>query len=155
MSQAAEEQGPRLYPAWRQAEADLLRNGLTFGSLITDEWLNDAFGLKPAKTIAEHERNQLVFLSHSQALFDSLLENHRMMVTRVRGAGYSVLPPERQTPHAMRRRVKEVKAALRKLTREVSFVKTEALNDGQRKENADALAKIGSLRSMVRKQING
>ena len=31
---------PRLYPAWRQAEKDLLAAGFTYGSLLTKEWLD-------------------------------------------------------------------------------------------------------------------
>lgn len=144
---------PKLYPAWKQAERDLLAGGLTYGSLITDEWLESTFGLEAPKTIAEFERNQLMRLNQQQQLFDSLLENHRMMVERVKGVGYTVLPPERQTSVAMDRRGREVKSALSKMAREISFVNTAMLTDSQRKENSDAQAQMGALRALMRKHI--
>lgn len=144
---------PKLFPAWRQAERDLLASGVTYGSLITTEWLREAFGLREPKGIAEFQRNELVMLRQTHELSASLLENHRMMLVTVRGVGYTVVPPEKQTAVAMERRTKEIKAALSKLAREVSFVNTEQLTDSQRKENADAQAKLGALRSLVRKQL--
>jgi len=69
--------------------------------------------------------------------------------------GYSAVPPEQQTRTALAMRTKEVKSALSKLAREISHVNLDKLNDAQRQENADAQAKLGSLRSMVRKQLKG
>lgn len=144
---------PKLYPAWRQVEADLLATGITYGSLITDEWLDEAFGIKPPKTIAEYKRAELIRLSQIESLKESLLENHRMLLARVKSVGYTVLPPEQQTRHVMDNRMREVRAAFGKLNRELTFVDVAALNDAQRKENSDALAKLGMLRSFVRKRI--
>jgi hypothetical protein len=142
-----------LYPAWRQAEADLLEQGITEGSLITDEWLDKAFGIKPPQTVAEVQRVQLLRLSNMVALRDSLLQNHRMMLRRTEGVGYTVVPAADQTRVAMKDRTDEVKRAMSKLMREISNVKTEALNDAQRQENTNAIAKLGILRGMVRKQL--
>lgn len=144
---------PKLYPAWRQAEADLLASGLAHGSLITQEWLDAAFGLKPPKTIAEAERVQLVRLRQTQALRESLLENHRMMLRPVKGVGFTVIPPDQQTRVAVADRTREVKAAMVKLAREISHVDTSKLTDDQRKENTDAQAKLGALRAMFRKAL--
>jgi hypothetical protein len=150
-----DDQLPKLYPAWRQAEVDLIAAGLAYGSLITDEWLDAAFGIKPPQTIAEAERAQLVRLSQRESLRESLLENHSMLLSRVTGVGYSVVPPELQTKVAVEQRTKEIRAALHKLAREISFVNTALLSDEQRKENSDAQAKLGGLRSLFRKQLKG
>jgi hypothetical protein len=142
-----------LFPAWRQAEKDLFAQGLAHGSVITDEWLDEAFGIKEPKTIAEAERNQLVRLRQFQCLSEALLEGHQMMLQRVRGVGYAVVPPEAQTRTALATRIKEVRTAMRKLGRELVNVAADRLTDDQRKENSDAQAKIGALRSLMRKRL--
>lgn len=143
----------KLYPAWRQAEKDLLEEGLSYGSLIPDEWLKLAFGLAEPETIAQAQRNDLVMLRQLDALRESLLQGHRMMLRRVQGVGYTVVTPEQQTAVALKDRTREVKCAMRKLAQELSYVNHERLSDDQRKENADAQAKLGALRSMVRKKL--
>jgi hypothetical protein len=143
----------KLYPAWRQAEADLLSSGLTYGAIIMRETLEEAFGIKPAKTIQQHINNELIYLRQSSALRDSLLENRKMMLIGEPGVGFRVVMPEEQTKLAMHRRTREVKAAMQKLVREVTNVDTKLLTDDQRKENADAQAQIGALRTMFRKQL--
>lgn len=146
---------PKLYPAWRQAEADLLANGLTYGSLVTDDFLNAAFGILPPRTIAEYEKNKLVFLRQFTALKDSLLEGRKMMLVAEPGVGYRVAMPEEQTKLAMHIRTREVKNALRKMFAEVKNVDTSRLTDAQRQEHADAVAKMGALRRMASKQLQG
>jgi hypothetical protein len=145
----------KLYPAWRQAERDLLASGFTYGSLVTQEWLDAAFGITEPKTIAEHQKRELVRLRQTQELRDSLLENHRIMLAPVRGVGFTAVPPDQQTSTAWRHRTREVKAALQKLAREISHVDLDRLSDAQRQENADAQAKLGSLRALMRKQLKG
>jgi hypothetical protein len=142
-----------LYPAWRQAEADLIEQGITEGSLITDEWLDHALDIRPPQTVAAVQRTQLYRLSQVSALRDSLLKNHRMMLRRTEGVGYTVIPAADQTRVAMRDRTDEIKRGLLKLAEEISHVKTETLTDAQRKENSDAIAKLATLRGMVRKQL--
>lgn len=148
-------QEPKLFPAWRQAEQDLIAQGVTYGSLITDDWLRAAFGIAEPKTIAEAQRNDLVMLRQTDALRESLLQTHNMMLRRVQGVGYTVIPPEQQTRTAMKDRTREVKNALRKLAQEISHVNQAMLSDEQRKENADAQAKLGAMRGMFRKQLSG
>lgn len=146
---------PKLYPAWRQAEADLIAQGLSHGSIVTEEFLNAAFGIGQATTIVQHEKNKLVFLRQITALKESLLENRKMMLVSEAGVGYRVVMPEEQTKLSFHLRTREVKLALGKLRRELTNVDTARLTDEQRKENTDALAKLGALRVVVRKQLKG
>lgn len=141
-----------LFPAWREAERLLLARGLTYGSLITDEELAELFGIAPPKSIGDVKRVELESLEQREALRASLLQNHRMMLVRTRSLGYTVVPPEQQTRVAMDLRVREAKHALTKLAREVSHVNLERLSDDQRKENSDAVAKIGALSIMFSKR---
>lgn len=151
----ADDDSTTLYPAWRQAEKQLLASGLTPGQIITHEWLTEAFGLRPATTIEQHERNKLTFLRQLSDLRDSLLEKHQLMLRAVTGVGYSVITPDKQTSVAMQDRTKAIRHELAKLAREVSNVRVDELTDDQRKENADAQAKLGAMRSMFRKQLKG
>jgi len=150
-----EDATPKLYPAWRQAEADLLADGLAHGSIITRETLEAAFGITPAKSVQQHISNELIYLRQTTALRESLLENQKMMLVSEPGVGFRVAMPEEQTKLAMHQRTREVKAAMQKLVREITNVNTTLLADDQRKENADAQAQIGALRTMVRKQLKG
>lgn len=128
-------------------------SGLAYGSIITSEWMDEALGLKPPATIAEYERNQLVRLRQITALRDSLLETRKMMLVSEPGVGWRVVTPEEQTKLAVHVRTKEVKSAFAKMLRELTHVDTAKLTDDQRKENADALAKLGAMRSVFRKRL--
>lgn len=143
----------KFYPAWRQAEADLITQGLTYGSIVPTEWLNEAFGITPAKTPAEQKRNEFVFLRQWNSLRESLLETRKMMLVSEPGVGYRVALPEEQTRLSKKQRTKEMASAMRKMDREITNVDHSRLTDDQRKENADALAKLGALRSVFRKQL--
>lgn len=150
----SEDAGLRLFPAWRQAEADLLASGVTYGAIITEEWLRDAFGLpKEPKTIAEHERCKLVLLQQKTALRESLLSRHRMMLRPVPGVGYTVVMPADQTAAALKTRGREVESALRKLHDELLYVAADQLDDASRAENTDALSRLGTLSCLVGKQL--
>jgi hypothetical protein len=139
-----------LYPAWRQAESDLLARGIAPGMVIESVWLRDAFGIKEAKTIAEHQRNELLFLQQMTSLRESLLERHKVMLRPVPGVGYAVVRPEMQTAIAMHTRLREIKRSFRHLGAELQHVQTDKLTDGQRKENSDAIAKVAALSALFR-----
>lgn len=145
-----------LYPAWRQAEKDLLEDGLTYGSVLTESDLKRAFNIGEPKSIADVKKLELLYLQHYTALRDSLLINRRMMLVRSRhDDGYIVVRPEHQTRLSTKRRTKELKRAMQKWAREISHVETALLDDAQRKENSDAQAKLGMLHGMFKKQLAG
>lgn len=148
-------QEPALYPPWRQAERDLLARGLAAGAVIEVEWLHQAFGIRRAETIAQHKKNELLFLQQFDQLRTSLLERHNIMLRAVHGVGYAVIPPERQTDVAMKDRQREIKAAMRKLASEVSHIALDQLTDEQRKANADARARVAGMGAMFRKRLTG
>lgn len=148
-------QEPALYPPWRQAEHDLLARGLAAGAVIETEWLHEAFGIRRAETIAQHKKNELLFLQQFDQLRTSLLERHNIMLRSVQGVGYAVIQPEHQTAVAMKDREREMKAAIRKLASEITHVALEQLTDEQRKANADARAKVAGMGAMFRKRLKG
>jgi hypothetical protein len=145
----SDEQTPQLFPAWRHAENRLLLEGLEPGKIIPREWFMEAFGLREAQTVPEVQRNALIFLRQLTDLRDSLLQKHSVMLRVLPGIGYQVVPPEHQTAVAMKDRTDEIKRSFAKLSREISHVQLDALNDAQRAENANAIAKLGTLRALM------
>ena len=53
----------------------------------------------------------------------------------------------------MRDRGQEIKRALQSLVLELTHIRAEELTDEQRRENTDALAKVGALAGMASKQL--
>jgi hypothetical protein len=93
---------------------------------------------------------------HAKGLFNGpecLVLRDAAMLAPVKGVGYSAGPPEAQTGTAMNLRTREIKASLHKLAREVTNVNQALLNDSQRKENTDAIAKLGALRGLVSRKL--
>ena len=120
MSQADDQQ-PKLFPSWKQALHDLELAGIEPGQTIEKQWLDQAFGIKAATSIADFERNRMLFRSLIWQLRTNLLQKHRLMLRAVGGVGYRAVEVEDQT--------------------------------AVRKTNSDAVAKVGALISMTRKQL--
>lgn len=146
-------QTPKLYPAWREALSQLELAGIAPGQTIDREWVERAFGIEPAATVADYEKNRQLFRKFFWELRTELLKKHRLLLRAVNGVGYEVIHPRRQTARAMADRGEEVARALQKLADEISYVRTEELDDAQRKANLDAQAKVGALIGMARKKL--
>jgi hypothetical protein len=144
---------PKLYPAWKQALADVVASQIQPGQTIDKQWLEQAFGIEPAQTVAQHEKNHHLFRHMFWRFRSELLEQHQLMLRPIAGVGYEVINPQQQTDVALKDRGREVAWALQKLTNELTHVRHEALTDDQRKQNADALAKVGQLAALAGRQI--
>ena len=147
------DQAPVLYPPWKQALSDLELAGIEPGAVIETRWLEQRFGLRPPETIADAEKNRVLFRTFIWNLRSSLLQKHRLMLRFVGGVGYRVVEVENQTSTALRDRGDAINRELAKLMVEISFVRTEELDDAGRKANSDAIAKIASLQGMAKKQL--
>lgn len=145
--------GLRLYPAWRQAEQDLLAMGLRDGEVVPMSWLKTAFGIVDATDVAEHDRNRMLFNAQIGELKASLLESQSIDLRVVDGVGYMVVPPDQQTERAMKDRGAEVTRSLMQLSRQLLFVRSEQLTEDQRRANVDAQAKVGQLLAMTRRRL--
>ena len=146
-------QTPKLYPAWREALSQLEQAGIAPGQTIDREWVERAFGIEPAVTVADYEKNRQLFRRFFWDLRTELLKKHRLLLRAVNGVGYEVIHPQHQTARAMQDRGEEVARALQKLADEISYVRTEELDNAQRKANLDAQAKVGALIALSRKKL--
>lgn len=149
----SEGQAPQLYPAWKQALYDIEAAGLQPGQTIDKQWLENAFGLKPAQTISDFERNRHLFRAFFWNFRTQLLERHQLMLRPIAGVGYEVVEPQHQTAVALRDRGHAIGQEIKKLSMELQHIRADALTDDQRKANADALAKVGLLGAMAEKQL--
>jgi len=144
----------KLYPSWKQALADWETQGIGPGQTVEKEWLEERFGITPAQTIAQAEKNNQLFRTSIWQLRETLLTKHKLILRPVAGVGYRVVEPEKQTEQALRDGGQEVARALGKMCNELTYIRLESLDDAQRKANADAQAKAGALLSMARQQLS-
>lgn len=143
----------RLSPAWKHAMQSLLARVLKNGDIIAKADLVDLFGLAKPVTAADQERFQLDFMRQFGELRDELLEEHRIALRTMHGeSSYEVVPPADQTDLALTEGQREMRRAMRKMTRTLAFVRHDELTDDQRKVNADAQAKAAMLAGMMREQ---
>lgn len=141
----------RLSPPWKHALAELMAEGLPNGRVITKQRLTELFGLRLPVTAADQERFQLDFMRQFSDLRDELLEEHRIALRTIFGeSSYEVVPPSNQTDMAVTDGMKEMRRAMRRMTKTLAFVRHEELTDEQRKHNADAQAKAAMLAGMIR-----
>ena len=136
---------------WERALEFVLSEGIAPGTTYRKEDLYAAMGLTcpTARTpFGIAQRSQLAFLSGIEALRPELLARHRVdLVTRA-GTGYEVIAPGAQSAMAMRDLRRDLSRDINSAARRVEFVKVEALDEGQRRERSDALAKVASIRAM-------
>jgi hypothetical protein len=142
----------RLSPPWKHALATLVDEGLTYGQVITKDRLVDLFGLLRPVTAEDQERFQMDFLQQFTELREELLEEHRLRLRTMYGeSSYEVVHPGEQTSLAMDEGQRDLKRAIRRMSRTLAFVRHEELTDEQRRKNSDAQAKAAMLAGMVRR----
>jgi hypothetical protein len=145
------------FPAWRQAVQDFLTE-FRYGDVISHAWLAEHFGMPSIKesrrlTAAEFQERQFEWLANIEAFKGELLREHQVCLQSVRGEGYRWVPPQEQTGYATREFVKDVRRIFRGTGQKLRNLRVSELTDDQRKENADAAAKLTALRGMTRKAL--
>lgn len=145
-----------LYPAWKQAVEDFLSAGFKPGDVIPHEWLAQHFGMPPLAetsrlTAAQFQDRQFAWLANMEALKSELLEVHQIFLLSVQGEGWRWIPPHEQTKVAMKRFEREARKVFRQAGNRLSNVQQDALDDRQRKENVDAIARLSMLQGMHRR----
>lgn len=141
------------YPAWREAIKAFMDAKFASGDTMTFDWLYEHFLIKrPLGTtlLADAQKAELQFLGQFKQFEDALLTEHQIALTNVRGVGYRIVPPGEQTGWAEGQGVGEIKKAVRKLADRLTNIDLAQLTVDQRKENADALARLAMLSGMVK-----
>lgn len=142
----------RLSPPWKHALATLVDAGLPYGRVVTKDELVQLFGLRNPVTAEDQERFQMDFLQQFTELREELLEEHRLRLRTMHGErSYEVVHPNAQTDLAITEGQREMRRAVRRMSRTLAFVRHDELTDDERRKNADAQAKAAMLAGMVRK----
>ena len=144
----------KLDPPWRQAVDDAQRL-YTYGDLIPKDWLMEAFCIKPARTVADVNREKFEWLESLTNFRDLLSEKFRKELRPVSGRGYEVIMPAEQSDFAMEELRREFRSAMRKTERRLTNIEERMLTQEQLQHNAEQRAKMSKLRSFARKSLRG
>ncbi|MHC5033451.1 MAG: hypothetical protein ACYTFZ_00220 [Planctomycetota bacterium] len=99
-------------------------------------------------------RQRLAFANALEAMRRQLLERYQLDLQSVPGKGYRLVPAQEQVGLAQDDWHHKIAKANRKATRRIRNTDVTKLSHRERQEQADALAKIGRLRSMMRLKVN-
>jgi len=140
-------------PPWRRAVAELIDSGKhSFGDLVPHDELTQALGMQPLTGLVRPvvmEQWKLRRLQQVQALEDFLLLERRMCLSSIHGLGYKILEPARQTEFALTRGRRDLRKAMRELSRRLHHVEHSRLTDEQSRANVDALGRLAILKSVM------
>lgn len=145
----------KLFPAWKQAVRDFLAE-FAYGDTVTHEWLAEHFGLPlpdEKMSAAAFRARQFEWMAAVEGFKTTLLHDHQVMLQTVWGEGYRWTHPGEQTAAATREFEREAGKAFRAAGSRLRNIRLNELTDDQRRANADAMAKMASLRSATRKQL--
>ena len=142
----------QLYPIWKEAVKKLIDGGLTYGSSVKRSYLIELCGLEPPTRVEDVRKFDLDVLRFITDIKETLLTAHCMLLVSDHAGNYHVVAPDSQTEYAVESGIKAIGREMRRMSMNISFVKTELLNDQQRAKNADAQAKVSMLAGMIRNE---
>lgn len=138
---------------WRNAVRLFHEEKKTYGDLLSFEWLYEAFEIEqPAETtsLKEAEKLKLQFLAEFKKFEAEMLTEYQMDIRSVRSRGYEVVHPQEQTRRAEQDFQAEMKRISRQVAGRLANVNHTLLSARERQQNADAVARLSSLRAKVR-----
>ncbi|MAH13935.1 MAG: hypothetical protein CMO33_09400 [Verrucomicrobia bacterium] len=144
-----------LFPQWKQAVQNFIDEGFRPGDVVTKEWLYENFGLEiptPETTTQKYQQTQLIYLTMIENFKEMLLTDHKILLIAKRGVGYTYVEPEYQASVAEHQMHAELKKALDRSATRLQHTDIQALDDDQRKQHADAMARTAMLGSMMKKK---
>jgi hypothetical protein len=140
------------FPPWKHAVKKLLDGGLTYGNTVTREQISELCNIAPPTSIGDVRRYDLELLRNTHEIKEMLLVSHSMLLAADGAGGYLVIAPMDQTKHAVETGARAISKELKRMATGVTFVRTDLLDDDARAKNADAMAKISSLHTMLAKK---
>lgn len=144
---------PDKFPEHKHAVEVFLATNPKPGDIVSHDQLDEWLGIDES-TVTDFEsaqRLQFIRLSRIEAFKGELLLDHQIYVENVRGEGYRVVPPKDQSSAAEEFTRRTIAQAISKGISVAKNVNGNELTDAQRKENADAIARLANLRLMTRK----
>lgn len=140
----------KLFPVWKHAVQQLIESGLTYGSDITRLQIAEMCELEQPTTIEEKERYDFKLIGIIYNIKASLLEINKMLLVSNNRGGYRVIMPQDQTAYTVDNLTSNLSKEFQRASDGIRHVNIELLDGTQRKQNADAQAKLSMLFGMQR-----
>lgn len=145
-----------LYPPWKRAVENFVSKEHGPGTIIRTEWLMDQFQIRKPVTANDQKKASVRFVAQFLSFREELLESYNICLRTKPGTGYEVVHPKDQTQFAQNTLADRVHKAFKSAIRKMTYVDHVALNENEKRENTDALAKTATLVSMFnRRQLLG
>jgi hypothetical protein len=158
VSKMSEDARPTAYPPWRNAMELFFAEKYGPGDVLTHEWLHNAFNIEmPTNEMPYWKAKQLEFLymGQVQKFQQNLLRMYQIdIMENVRGIGYEILHPGQQVQAAETAARKTFRRVLQKRTDRLINIRYPELTHRQRREHADALARLGFWKAMYRQDLD-
>ncbi len=144
----------QVYPPWKQAAIAAVGK-FTYGDIITVEWMQEAFDLRPPVVgdMAAFNKYQFSFLSALDGFREKLLLDNLMYLKNVRGSGYLIVEVEDQTKIAWGSFKDKIRRELAKAEKVLTNINRDLLSDAGRTENHNKLALLSSIAAFNTKQL--
>lgn len=141
-----------IFPEWKNA-VYVAVSEFNVGDIITIEWMHKNFKIdKPLHgSFDDFQRYQLRLLEYIDHFRSELLEEHNLAIANVRGEGYRILKPKEQTGYAELKFIREIKKSVKNAVSILNHINFDALDDAERKLNADTKARIAAVYSMSKR----
>lgn len=151
-------EGTQYDKGWQNALAAFDSAEFYPGDIIPMSWFYEHFRVAelPADAlcrVGDYQKERLIFMGHMERFQKALAEEYDLILQNVRGQGYRIMPPAEQTGWTMDQGQREMTRALNKMHLRLTHIRLAELTDDQRRQNADAQAKLAALRSGNRKML--
>lgn len=145
------------YPLWRQAVQDFITE-FKYGDIVGHDWLESRFGMPGLDdgqhlTAEQFRERQFEWLASVEQFKTELLRDHQVCLQSIRGKGYRWVPPSEQTDLAVADFQRGAKKIFSAAGQKLRSLRIGELTEGERRSNADAVARISSLHGMARKAL--
>ena len=126
--------------------------------VISHETMWSLIGLVQPEDVSPYgwgQAQKLKSVPRIGALEDALLERYTVGIVSVPGLGFRIVRPEEQAPLALKKALNAVRNKLARGIKRATYVDRSALNDQQKAEQADAIAKLTRHKDMLREPRGG
>ena len=106
----------------------------------------------PEMATQKYQQTQLIYMTMIENFKEMLLTDHKILLIAKRGVGYTYVEPEDQASISEHHMHLELKKAMDRGATRLPHTDIQALNDDQRKQHADAMARTAMLGSMMKKK---
>lgn len=144
---------PEKFPEHKHAVDVFLATNPKPGDVVSHDQLDKWLGIDESivTDLESAQRLQFIRLARIEAFKGELLLDHQIYIENVRGEGYRVVPPKDQSSAAEEFTRRTIAQAISKGICVAKNVNREALTDAERRENADAIARLANLRLLTRR----